>query len=64
MTKKSIEFSQFLGVDVSKAKLDLAFAEDSHTRKMDNTEEAIVKELLEPLPNSHTTLVVLEATGG
>jgi len=39
-------FSNVMGVDVSKAKLDFAFGDDQHTRSIENNEKQIVKELI------------------
>lgn len=54
-------FSSVLGVDVSKAKLDVAF--EGETVTIDNTREAILKELVARI-DSKSTMVVMEATGG
>lgn len=42
MMKEQFPFSQFVGVDVSKAKLDFAFADDSQAFSIENSEEPIV----------------------
>ncbi len=63
MMKNPYPFSQFIGVDVSKAKLDIAFS-DAQSVSIDNREEAIVSELIEQIRNRKGTIVVAEATGG
>ena len=60
ITNQSI-FSCVLGVDISKAKLDVAFSDESVTIK--NSETAIVNELINRI-DSKATIVVMEATGG
>jgi transposase len=62
ITKQSA-FSCVVGVDVSKAKLDVAFSENEKSVTIKNTETDIVKELIERI-DSASTLVVMEATGG
>lgn len=62
--KDQYSFSQFLGVDVSKSKLDFAFADGKQTPSIANTEEEIVRELIGRMENPRTTIVVMEATGG
>jgi len=57
-------FSQFVGVDVSKAKLDFASHGKTQTRTCKNSKEEIIKELLQPLKDPKSTIVVMEATGG
>jgi len=64
MMKDQYSFSQFLGVDVSKAKLDFALADGKQTWSIKNTEEEIVRELIGRMENPQTTIVVMEATGG
>lgn len=64
MMKSQCSFSQVVGVDVSKDKLDFAFNEDTHTSTLKNTKEQIVKELIGRVKNPKSTLVVMEATGG
>ena len=54
----------FVGVDVSKAQLDVFFP-DSQTRlTIDNSTDAIVRELVKVLKHKSQVLVVMEATGG
>lgn len=61
---ESYPFSQFVGMDVSKDKLDLHFSADQRAAQIDNHEQAIVEGLLQQILNPESTLVVLEATGG
>lgn len=57
-------FSEVVGVDVSKAKLDFAFANGKETLSIDNTPQKIVAELIGRIKNPQGTIVVMEATGG
>ena len=57
-------FSEVVGVDVSKAKLDFAFANGKETFSIDNTQQQIVAELMGRIKNPQGTIVVREATGG
>ena len=57
-------FSQVVGVDVSKDKLDFAFNDDTQTWAIKNTKEEIVRELIKRIKNPESTVVVMEATGG
>lgn len=57
-------FSVIVGVDVSKFKLDFAFADGQETWTIDNTLPKIVAELIGRIKNPQGTLVVMEATGG
>lgn len=57
-------FSVFVGVDVSKDKLDVAFADGKETLSIDNSQQQIVTELLGRIKSPQGTLVVMEATGG
>jgi transposase len=62
--KEQYPFSKLVGVDVSKAKLDFALADDSQSFSIENSEEQILSELIRRIENPHDTLVVMEATGG
>jgi transposase len=62
--KVEYPFSQFVGVDVSKAKLDFALDGIRQTRSIDNAPEQIVREFIGQIKNPESTIVVLEATGG
>lgn len=70
MMKNQYPFSNVIGVDVSKAKLDFACGDDkhmgaiSHSGSIENTEEQIVNQFLELIENPKSTIVVMEATGG
>lgn len=61
MPKKS--YKAYVGIDVSKAKLDIALTEKDKIISCSNEEEAI-KGLIKQLPSPEGCLVVLEATGG
>ena len=64
MKNESESFSLFVGVDVSKSQLDV-FLPDSKTRlTIDNSTDAIVRELVKVLKQKTRVLVVMEATGG
>lgn len=64
MMKEQYPFSQFLGVDVSKDKLDFGFADGSKTWSIKNSPSAITSELIAKIKLRQSTIVVLEATGG
>ena len=53
----------YVGVDVAKAKLDVAIGSDGDLLQVENSEAGIAR-LLERLGEAAPTLVVLEATGG
>jgi transposase len=55
--------SSFVGIDVSKKQLDVAFRPSGECMQVSNSEQGIA-ELVERLSRSAPTLVVLEATGG
>ena len=57
-----MSFQDFVGIDVSKAKLDLAFDERSTTASVSNDPEGI-DELVQLLPEPESCLIVIEATG-
>lgn len=57
-------YSHFLGVDVSKLKLDIATAHNSSVVTIANTKDQVVAKLIQQLDNADQTLVVVEATGG
>jgi len=57
-------FSQFVGVDVSKATLDFVLAEGEKSVSIKNTEKQIVDKLIGVITDPLSTIVVLEATGG
>lgn len=53
----------FIGIDVSKVRLDIAIWGSNKYWQVSNDEKGFV-ELIEKLRNLHPTLIVLEATGG
>jgi len=53
-----------LGVDVSKAKLDLAWRSDGSTETIENTDKEITRNLISKIKDPANTLIVMEATGG
>jgi len=61
---ESYPFSQFVGVDVSKATLVFAFAGGQQTFSCHNTAEEIVSQLIALIKEPQSTIVVMEATGG
>ena len=63
MTMNDYPFSQFVGVDVSKATLDFALA-DEKAVSIKNTEKQIVSKLIGVIKDPSSTIVVMEATGG
>ena len=64
MMKDRYPFSQFVGVDVSKATLDVAWGDRRPLLSIENTEKQIVNELIGRIENPRSTIVVMEATGG
>jgi transposase len=64
MMKEQYPFSQFVGVDVSKSKLDFAFADSKQSWEIKNNQEQIVQELIGRIDHPQATIVVMEATGG
>lgn len=56
-------FSTFIGIDVSRSKLDIAVADGKGTVTIDNTQTAILS-WIGQLEDTSCTLVVMEATGG
>jgi transposase len=61
---KPYPFLQFVGVDVSKDKLDWACGDDSKARSIKNTPDQIVTQLIARITNPESTIVVMEASGG
>jgi len=53
-----------LGVDVSKAKLDLVWGPDGSLETIANREQAIAQNLIAKIKDPVKTLVVMEGTGG
>lgn len=64
MTMNEYPFSQFVGVDVSKATLDFVLADGKKAVSIKNTEKQIVDKLIGAIADPSSTIVVLEATGG
>jgi transposase len=58
----NMSFQYFIGIDVSKAKLDLAFDEQPANAIVSNDPNGI-EELMELLPEPNSCLIVIEATG-
>ena len=53
-----------IGVDVSKAKLDLAWGAQGPTETIKNTSDQIARLLIKKIEDPANTLIVMEATGG
>jgi transposase len=53
-----------IGVDVSKAKLDLAWGSCGTSETIENTDQAIARNLIAKIKDPANTLIVMEATGG
>ncbi len=58
------DYSCVVGVDVSKAKLDVAWSSEGPSVEIENAKEQITKLLIQKIQDKAQTLVVLEATGG
>lgn len=61
MNKKSYKF--YIGIDISKAKLDVALNEEGPVLQFSNDESGL-KSLIKILPPKMKTLIVMEASGG
>jgi transposase len=61
MTNVSYKF--YIGIDVSKAKLDVSFSNNNSLLQFPNDENGL-KDLIKALPNKKKSLIILEATGG
>ncbi len=59
----NMNFRYFIGIDVAKAKLDVAHAPDAVVEQFDNNADGH-QELLHKLPKPESCLIVVEATGG
>ncbi len=57
------EYKFYIGIDVSKSKLDVAVTNNESISQFSNDEQGI-KDLIKVLPNKKKTLVVMEASGG
>jgi len=64
MMKDNSPFSKFIGVDIAKDKMDVAFADDNQTFVIENSDLQIIDGLIERIENPNSTIVVMEATGG
>jgi len=53
-----------LGVDVSKAKLDIVWGSDGLPETIENTDREITRNLISKIKDPANTLIVMEATGG
>lgn len=61
MTKIAYKF--YIGVDISKAKLDVALSNNNSLLQVSNDQSGL-KELIKQLPTKKRTLIVMEASGG
>lgn len=61
MTENVYKF--YIGIDVSKVKLDVALSNNPSITQFSNDEEGL-KELIKTLPSKKRSLIILEATGG
>lgn len=64
MKTEDYPFTLFIGVDVSKAKLDIAVGDDPRVITIANSQQQIAAELIARIQHPRSTIVVLEATGG
>jgi transposase len=64
MMKDAYPFTQVVGVDVAKAKLDFVLDDGQQPIVIDNTEEEIVCKLIGRIENPKNAIVVMEASGG
>jgi len=62
MTRKG--YSLVIGIDVSKAKLDIAWGSNGPLETIDNTDKEIAGLLIKKIEDRANTLIVMEATGG
>lgn len=63
MTQTKKNFKSFIGIDVSKAKLDIFFAKDNKYKQIQNDQKTI-KKLIETIETNDDILVVIDLTGG
>jgi transposase len=61
MTNSKYKF--YIGIDISKSKLDVAANDDESISQFSNDEQG-VKDLIKALPSKKKTLIVMEASGG
>ena len=64
MKTDNYPFCLFVGVDVSKAKLDFVVGNDSRVVTIANNPDQIATELIALIEQPQSTIVVVEATGG
>jgi transposase len=64
MMKNAFPFTQVVGVDVSKAKLDFVLDENQQPMVVKNTRKEIVSKLIGRITVPKNAIVVMEATGG
>jgi transposase len=64
MIKNAFPFTQVVGVDVSKAKLDFVLADGQQPMVVNNTRKEIVSKLIGRITIPENAIVVMEATGG
>ena len=64
MMKNAFPFTQVVGVDVSKAKLDFVLDDGKQPLSIKNTPKEIVSKLIGQIENPQSAIVVMEATGG
>ncbi len=57
-------YSLVVGIDVSKAKLDIAWGSNGPLETIDNTNKQIAQLLINKIEDPANTLIVMEATGG
>lgn len=64
MKNESESFASFVGVDVSKAELEVCSSDFKLPKTIVNSEDAIVRQLVTRIKGKPGVMVVLEATGG
>lgn len=64
MIKIAYPFTQVVGVDVAKGKLDFLSTEEKQPCSIKNIEEEIVGKLIDRIKHPQSTIVVMEASGG
>ena len=64
MIRIAYPFTQVVGVDVAKGKLDFFSTEEEQPLSIQNTQDQIVSKLIARIKHPQSTIVVMEATGG
>ena len=64
MMKIEYPFTQVVGVDVAKGKLDFLLPDEKQPLSIKNTPKEIIGKLIGRIKNPQSTIVVMEATGG